>query len=100
MLLADTRLVWYKFSSCVLSTLSIALTVDRLKGYSPYFGSVGCCEAQSMSSYPHWNSVERIPMVAVADSYCGNKKGVEADTAVAHFALPLAFAAVHTDVLD
>lgn len=37
-------------------------------------------------------------MVAVADSYCENKKGAAAGTAVAHFALPSFFAA-RTDVL-
>jgi hypothetical protein len=38
-------------------------------------------------------------MVAVADSYYGNKKSVEAGMAVAHFALPLPCAAAHTGVL-
>jgi hypothetical protein len=39
-------------------------------------------------------------VVAVADSYYGNKKGAVAGTAVAHSALPLTFAAARTGVLD
>lgn len=38
-------------------------------------------------------------MVAAADSYYGNKDDAVAGTVAAHFALPLFFAAVRTDVL-